>query len=153
MLIDRDSIFLNKTFTSKEEVFDFIALHAVSQGWAASADEIKSDLWQREQEYSTGFESQIAMPHAKTDNVIQAGVIFIRLETAIEWQSLDDQPVKIIFGLLVPKSGANILHLKIINALASQIIDDDFRNALFTVENKDELYRFMVERIQFKEEV
>ncbi|MCW0346132.1 PTS system mannose-specific EIIBCA component [Pantoea ananatis] len=152
MLIDHESIFLNKAFTSKDEVFDFIASHAVAQGWAVSADDIKTDLWQREHEYSTGFESQIAMPHAKTDNVIKAGVIFIRLNDAIEWQSLDGEPIKIIFALLVPKSGASLLHLKIINALASQIVDDDFRRALFTLEKRDALFQFMVQRIQFKEE-
>lgn len=51
MLIERESIFLNKAFTSKDEVFDFIASHAVAQGWALSADDIKTDLWQREHEY------------------------------------------------------------------------------------------------------
>ncbi|KQN63488.1 MULTISPECIES: PTS sugar transporter subunit IIA [unclassified Erwinia] len=152
MLIARENIFLNQAFTSKQEIFRFLAGHAVAQGWAESAAAIEADLWQREQQYSTGFENQIAIPHAKTANVSQAGVIFIRLAQPIEWESLDDQPVQIIFGLLVPESGAKVLHLQIINSLASQIVEDDFRQFLFIAESENALFEFMKSRIAIEED-
>ncbi|BBQ84679.1 MULTISPECIES: PTS sugar transporter subunit IIA [Enterobacteriaceae] len=152
MLIARDNIFLNQTFTDKQSVFRFLAHHAVAQGWADSAQNIEADLWTRENQYSTGFESQIAIPHAKTANVSQAGVIFIRLQQPIAWESLDDQPVQIIFGLLVPEEGAPLLHLQIINSLACQIVEDDFRAFLFSAKDEDELFHFMQSRIEIKEQ-
>lgn len=151
MLITRENIFLNQTFRNKKSIFHFLANHAVAQGWAADADKIEADLWERENQYSTGFESQIAIPHAKTANVSQAGVIFIRLQQAIDWESLDDQPVKIIFGLLVPESGAKVLHLQIINSLASHIIDDEFREQIFAANDEDELFHYMKSRITIEE--
>lgn len=151
MLIARDNIFLNQTFRDKKDIFSFLATHAVAQGWAEDANKVEADLWERENQYSTGFESQIAIPHAKTENVIQAGVIFIRLAKPIDWESLDDQPVQIIFGLLVPASGAKILHLQIINSLASQIVDDAFREYLFTVNDEEELFHYMKSRIEIEE--
>lgn len=153
MLITRDNIFLNKTFRDKREIFCFLATHAVAQGWAEDANKIEADLWARENQYSTGFESQIAIPHAKTANVSHAGVIFIRLQNPIDWESLDDLPVQIIFGLLVPESGAKLLHLQIINSLASQIVDDEFRARLFAVNDEDELFQYMKSRISIEEEV
>lgn len=153
MLISRENIFLNKEFENKEAVFKFLANHAVAQGWAENATQIEADLWERENQYSTGFENQIAIPHAKTVNVSHPGIIFIRLATAIDWQSLDDEPIKFIFGLLVPESGAKLLHLQIINSLASQIIEDDFRQKLFDVVNEDELFEYMQSRISIPEEV
>ena len=153
MLITRDNIFLNKTFRDKREIFCFLATHAVAQGWAEDANKIEADLWARENQYSTGFESQIAIPHAKTANVSHAGVIFIRLQNPIDWESLDDLPVQIIFGLLVPESGAKLLHLQIINSLASQIVDDEFTAHLFSVNDEDELFQYMKSRIAIEEEV
>lgn len=153
MLIARDNIFLNQTFRDKQSVFRFLANRAVVQGWAENAQKIEADLWERENQYSTGFESQIAIPHAKTANVSQAGVIFIRLQQAIAWESLDDQPVQIIFGLLVPEAGAKLLHLQIINSLASQIVDDEFRERLFATSDEDELFHYMQSRIEIKEQI
>lgn len=153
MLIARDNIFLNQTFKDKKSIFHFLATHAVSQGWAENAQKIEADLWERENQYSTGFESQIAIPHAKTANVSHAGVIFIRLQQPIAWESLDDQPVQIIFGLLVPEAGAKFLHLQIINSLASQIVDDEFRERLFSVNDKEELFQFMQSRIEIEEQI
>ncbi|HKM98584.1 MAG TPA: fructose PTS transporter subunit IIA [Buttiauxella sp.] len=153
MLITRENIFLNMTFRDKREIFCFLATQAVAQGWAEDADKIEADLWARENQYSTGFESQIAIPHAKTANVTHAGVIFIRLQNPIDWESLDDLPVQIIFGLLVPESGAKLLHLQIINSLASQIVDDEFTAHLFSVNDEDELFQYMKSRIAIEEEV
>ena len=153
MLITRENIFLNMTFRDKREIFCFLATQAVAQGWAEDADKIEADLWARENQYSTGFESQIAIPHAKTANVTHAGVIFIRLQNPIDWESLDDLPVQIIFGLLVPESGAKLLHLQIINSLASQIVDDEFTARLFSVNDEDELFQYMKSRIAIEEEV
>jgi len=152
MLIARENIFLNQEFSSKQEIFRFLATQAVARGWAQDADKIEADLWHRENQYSTGFENQIAIPHAKTANVTEAGVIFIRLSRAIDWESLDDQPVQIIFGLLVPESGAKILHLQIINSLASQIVEDDFREQLFSAQTEDELFQYMQTRISIEED-
>lgn len=152
MLIARENIFLNQEFASKQEIFRFLALQAVARGWAQDADKIEADLWSRENQYSTGFENQIAIPHAKTANVTEAGVIFIRLSRPIDWESLDDQPVQIIFGLVVPQSDARILHLQIINSLASQIVEDDFREQLFNVKTEDELFQYMQARISLEED-
>ncbi|WP_193138489.1 PTS sugar transporter subunit IIA [Klebsiella aerogenes] len=152
MLIARDNIFLNQKFGDKKEVFNFLATHAVIQGWADDAWKIEADLWERENQYSTGFENKIAIPHAKTENVLRAGIIFIRLAKPIDWESLDDQLVQIIFGLLVPESGAKILHLQIINSLASQIVDDEFRGYLFSANDEEELFQYMKSRIAFEGE-
>lgn len=152
MLIARENIFLNQQFSSKQEIFRFLAAQAVARGWAQDADKIEADLWIRENQYSTGFENQIAIPHAKTANVTEAGVIFMRLSSPIDWESLDDQPVQIIFGLLVPESGAKILHLQIINSLASQIVEDDFREKLFSAKTEDELFEYMQARISIEED-
>ena len=152
MLIARENIFLNQQFSSKQEIFRFLAVQAVARGWAQDADKIEADLWHRENQYSTGFENHIAIPHAKTANVTDAGIIFIRLSNPIDWESLDDQPVQIIFGLLVPESGAKILHLQIINSLASQIVEDDFRETLFSAKTEDELFQYMQARISIEED-
>ncbi len=79
-------------------------------------------------------------------------MIFIRLQQALDWESLDDSPIKIVFGLFVPESGAQLLHLKIINSLASQIVEDDFRQQLFDAKSEDELFNYMQSRVVIEED-
>ena len=52
MLIARDNIFLNQTFSDKKDIFSFLAAHAVAQGWAEDANKVEADLWERENQYS-----------------------------------------------------------------------------------------------------
>ena len=77
----------------------------------------------------------------------------MRVQKAIDWEKQDDQPVQIIFGLLGPESGDKVLHLQMIDRLAGQSVDDEFREQLFAVNDEDELLHYMKSRIAIEEEV
>ena len=54
----------------------------------------------------------IAIPHAKSTAVDEAVVVFARSDEGVDWDSIDDQPVKLIFMILVPEHQKGDLHLK-----------------------------------------
>lgn len=68
-------------------------------------------LIERERLGSTGVGNGIAIPHAKLESLDRLWGLFARLETPIDFDSIDEQPVDLIFLLLAP-AGAGAEHLK-----------------------------------------
>ena len=61
-------------------------------------------ILEREQLGSTGIGSGTAIPHARFENVHKAYGIFARLKKPIDFDSIDGQPVDLVFLLLLPSS-------------------------------------------------
>lgn len=75
------------------------------------ARDVYMALWQREQLGSTGVGRGIAIPHGRMPEVRRITCAFARLETPVAFDSLDGEPVDLIFLLLAPEeAGAD--HLK-----------------------------------------
>src|SRR3954471_13771739 len=68
-------------------------------------------LLQRERLGSTGIGHGVAIPHGKLPKLDKLFGVFARLERPIDFESLDGQPVDLIFLLLAPE-GAGADHLK-----------------------------------------
>jgi len=76
------------------------------------------DAWlQREKLNSTGLGDGIAIPHGRLLTASRIFGLFARLERPIDFESLDNQPVDIIFGLIAPES-AGADHLKALATIA-----------------------------------
>ena len=79
--------------------------------------QIYDTLLQRERLGSTGVGNGIAIPHGKLRNLDRIHGIFARLAKPIDFESLDDQPVDLLFLLLAPES-AGADHLKALARIA-----------------------------------
>src|SRR5262245_50289713 len=75
------------------------------------ARDIFETLLQRERLGSTGVGRGIAIPHGRVAGLQSIVSVFARLETPIDFEALDEEPVDLIFLLLAPEhAGAD--HLK-----------------------------------------
>ncbi len=72
---------------------------------------IYETLLERERLGSTGVGHGIAIPHGKLAQLTRLHGLFARLDTAVDFESVDDQPVDLVFLLLAPE-GAGADHLK-----------------------------------------
>ncbi len=79
-------------------------------------------LIEREGLGPTGVGHGVALPHARMEEVDRVRGLFIRLEKPLEFDSIDRQPVDLIFCLLAP-AGAGVEHLKAL-ALVSRTMRD-----------------------------
>ncbi len=79
-------------------------------------------LMERERLGTTGVGNGIAIPHGKLENLDNLYGLFARLETPVDFQAIDDQPVDLIFLLLAPES-AGADHLKAL-ARVSRLLRD-----------------------------
>lgn len=80
-----------------------------------SAELISSALSKREELGSTGTGGGIAIPHARIPGLDKAFGMLIRLRQPIDFAAIDDQPVDLIFLLLLPIAS----NKEQLNALAS----------------------------------
>ena len=68
----------------------------------------------------TGVGAGIALPHARLDKLDHVVGAFILLESPVEFEAIDKQPVDIVFSLFAPKT-AGVEHLKAL-ALVSRTL-------------------------------
>ena len=77
-------------------------------------------LMERESLGPTGVGGGIALPHARLEQLDKVVGAFVLLESPVEFDAIDKQPVDIVFGLFAPKS-AGVEHLKAL-ALVSRTL-------------------------------
>ena len=96
-------------------------------------------LMQREKLGSTGVGSGIAIPHGKLPKLEKLAGLFARLERGIDFESLDGQPVDLIFLLLAPE-GAGADHLKALARVARLLREAKVVTRLRETRDADALY-------------
>lgn len=98
-----------KVTSKKQALHELAAKAAVVSGQSERA--IFETLLERERLGSTGVGQGIAIPHGKLSTLTRLHGLFARLDTPVDFDSIDDQPVDIIFLLLAPET-AGADHLK-----------------------------------------
>ncbi|HLX72115.1 MAG TPA: phosphoenolpyruvate--protein phosphotransferase [Verrucomicrobiae bacterium] len=91
---------------------------------------LEAAIWQREATYSTGFGHGFAMPHCKSDAVSANSLVVLKFAQPIPWNSIDAQPVRVMILSAIREGDGATEHLKIMSALARQLMHEEFRFAL-----------------------
>lgn len=99
----------------------------------------------RERMGSTGIGNGIAIPHGKIEeDAVNAVGVFIQLETPIVFDSIDNQPVDLLFALLVP-AGQTKTHLHTLSLVAKRLADKNICRRLRLASSDAELYSIITE--------
>ena len=101
-------------------------------------------LLQRERLGSTGIGHGIAIPHGKLNTINGVFSLFARLEKPIDFDSVDDEPVDLIFLLLAPES-AGADHLKALARISRLLRDPSAVEKLRASHDQDALYSVLTE--------
>lgn len=131
---NQNLIFLNQTFNTKEEVFEFVAKKFVKEGIIEDKESYLSAVFDREKETPTGFENGMAIPHGKSEAVRKAAFAVVQLNSPLEkYESLDpNNRVEILFLLAIPEH-EDRGHLDLLAQLATRLSDknytEGFKNA------------------------
>ncbi len=102
-------------------------------------DSIKISVQEREKIMSTGVGKGFAIPHAKTNSVNEIIAAFGKLQTPIDFQALDDQPVNLVF-LLIGKENLAGPHIKLLSRISRMMNIDEFRENLAKAATAEEIY-------------
>lgn len=107
--------------TSKKRLFQDIG-ELAAQCYGLGSSEVVEALLERESLGPTGVGLGIALPHARLANISKVLGLFVRIEKPIDFDSVDRQPVDLVFVLLAPEN-AGVEHLKAL-ALVSRTMRD-----------------------------
>lgn len=122
-LIETSAILPALKANSKKQVLQLLSEKAAALTGIPER-EIFDTILQRERLGSTGVGNGIAIPHGKLPGVDRIIGVFARLETPVDFEALDDQPVDLLFMLLAPES-AGADHLKALARIARVLRDRD----------------------------
>ena len=120
-LIDRQSVLASLKAPNKKQLLQELS-QAMAARVAIDHRVIFETLLKREKLGSTGIGQGIAIPHGKVPSISRVYGLFARLATPVDFESVDGQPVDLVFVLLAPDhAGAD--HLKAL-ALVSRTMRD-----------------------------
>jgi PTS system nitrogen regulatory IIA component len=109
-LLSPDAVLAHVKATTKKQVLQEMA-HKAALLTQLPERRIFETLTEREKLGSTGMGQGIAIPHGRVTGVEKMTGLFAQLDHPVDFDSMDDQPVDLVFLLLAPE-GAGADHLK-----------------------------------------
>ncbi|MEY8445445.1 fructose PTS transporter subunit IIA [Enterococcus ratti] len=124
-IIDPNTIKINLTGTTKEEVLEELATVLLKNGYINDLKEFMKAIYKREKAGHTGIGNYIAIPHGKSASVNKIGVAIGVTPYEISWETLDGKGVKgiILFAVGNDNEGAKN-HLKLLSLFARKLGND-----------------------------
>jgi mannitol/fructose-specific phosphotransferase system IIA component (Ntr-type) len=110
-------------------------------------DDILASLKQREETMSTGIGFGIAIPHCSSDRLDEVVASFGRSSGGIEFDALDNAPVKFVVLFIVPKNQFQT-HLRTLASIAKFLNDRSIRESLATAKSREEILAIFRDRAQ-----
>src|SRR5579862_336178 len=140
-LISPEGVVPNLRATSKKQALQELARRAADiTGLAERA--ILDVLIERERLGTTGVGNGIAIPHGKLASLTRIYGLFARLDKPIDFDSIDEQPVDLIFLLLAPES-AGADHLKALARISRLLRDKSTCEKLRAANSAEAIYAIL----------
>ena len=126
---------------NKKELLGKMVDLAFNSGKVINKIDALKDIFEREKLMSTGIGKGIALPHAKTNSVSDTVGSFVILRNPVDFESLDGQPVSIVFLLLGRESNVG-LHLRILSKISRILNNDKYKNSILNFTNSQDIINF-----------
>lgn len=144
-LLKKEGIKLDAKIGSKQEAIDTLVDLMAASGNLNDKEEYKKAVLAREELSTTGIGEGIAIPHAKTKAVRDAGLSSMVVKDGVDYDSLDGAPAHLFFMIAAP-DGENNLHLEVLARLSTILMDESFRQKLINAKDKNEFLRLIDEK-------
>ena len=141
-LLVQDGIVLRSGASSKRQALHVVAAAAAL---ALGLDEARvfDALMERESLGSTGLGSGVAVPHARLSGLDSVKAVFVRLDTPVAYDAVDDRPVDLMFALFAPpREGAE--HLRALAAVSRALRSSELREQLRQARTEDAIHALFV---------
>jgi PTS system nitrogen regulatory IIA component len=140
-LVSSDAVIPKLRASSKKQLLQELAAFGAKLTGHQEQD-IFSVLFEREVLGTTGVGNGVAIPHGKFANLDKIYGIFAHMETPVDFESVDDRPVDLIFLLLVPEdAGAD--HLKALARISRLMRNKEVCEKLRGTDSADALYALL----------
>ena len=124
-LMSKEAIKIHGHASSKMDAIEQMVSLMYRQGNVSDKEVYKEAVIKRENLSTTGMVDGIAIPHARTNAITQAGIAAMTLPEGVDYESMDGQPTTLIFLIAAPDNGDNV-HLQVLSELSILLMDHDF---------------------------
>lgn len=128
---------------SKKRVLEQIAHLIATDQNDIDEDALFENLIARERLGSTGFGNGIAIPHCRMPGCTSPISAVLHLETPIDFDSIDGEPVDLLFVLLVPEEATDE-HLELLRQIATILEKPTTLDQLRQAANSEALYKAVI---------
>jgi len=143
-ILDTDAVIANLRAGSKKQVLQELSARAAKLT-GLPEHRIFDTLQERERLGTTGVGQGIAIPHGKLDELGRLYGFFARLAKPVNFDSIDGQPVDLVFMLLAPElAGAD--HLKALAKVSRLLRDKTVCEKLRGSDGADSLFALLTEQ-------
>lgn len=137
-ILTEDLIRINLKGENKTEIINALIDILANSKQVIDIEKVRNAIFERESIMSTGVGNGFAIPHGKTDAVNDLVTAFGITEKPIDYQSLDDKPVRLIF-LLVGRENMVGPHIKLLSRISRLMNKDEFRQKLLNCTTSSEV--------------
>lgn len=143
LLVNADSISFRDPASSKKKVLENLSQKLAANTAATTAEKIFQVLLERERLGSTGLGKGVAIPHARVPDLPHTVAAMLTLESPVDFESVDNQPVDIAFGLLVPEDDTDN-HLQHLSRLVTLFRDPDVCSKIRSATSADAIFELLL---------
>ena len=142
-LLRLDGVKVIGAATSKKRLFHDLGAMA-HDSFDLSQTNVVDALLDREALGPTGVGHGVALPHARLPELDTVCGLFVRLEKPLDFDSVDRQPVDLVFALFAPEA-AGAEHLKALALVSRTMRDADVCAKLRANTDPDTLHSILTE--------
>ena len=129
---------------SKKRALEIAAGLIADDHPALNADYVFRQLLGRERLGSTGLGKGIAIPHCRVENCTQAIGCLFTLSNKIDFESVDGEPVDVIFTLVVPDEASDA-HVHMLADIVKVFNNAHSVDLLRAKKNNDDLFQCAID--------
>lgn len=131
---------------SKRQVLSAVA-DIAARTLKLSSEDVLDALLEREAAGSTGVGHGVAIPHARMPGLTTVRGVFMRLENPTAFESVDDQPVDLIFALFAPAE-SRTEHLQALARVSRLLRQGDLRQQLRQARTAEAIHALLTREAQ-----
>ena len=144
-ILTSDRILCNVNVSSKKAALETLSGVIAGASSNLTAPEVFYCLLSRERLGGTGLGNGIALPHGRMKDGLVTLAAFIKLKQGVDYDAADDQPVDLIFALLVPEHSTDE-HLQVLAQLAEMFNEPEFLTRIRKEESREAIYSLLTGR-------
>ncbi|MEE9258439.1 MAG: PTS sugar transporter subunit IIA [Nitrospinaceae bacterium] len=143
-ILNKESVLADLRGTDKESVILELTGFLEKTGVIKNRTALQFALMEREKLGSTGIGENVAIPHAKSEEVDQITIVFGRSIEGINFESLDQRPVHFVCLVIAPSASTGH-HLKALARISRLLKSQNLRDDILKANSSGDIYSVLVD--------
>lgn len=146
-ILPRSAVSARVSVNSKRQALTIVG-DILARISGVSPSVVLAALQDREAAGSTGVGDGVALPHARVAPATGLHAVFVRLDAPVPFEALDEQPVDLIFAMLVPADAPGAEHIQAQARVARLLRRPSLREQIRKAQSADAIHALLVGEAQ-----